>query len=147
MTDDHLEDALRGRFQRLKSEESGTAPDFAVMYARAEAEAGSLDAGGSPILPFARPRRPLTALTLAAGTLAAAVLAGILLLQPDTQDREFEALVTAFALESAGWRTPTDELLRVPGMEMLRSVPTVGWPRGVVPEGSEDTGTDTDVMG
>ncbi len=152
MKADRLDDALKQRFLSLKAEDSQTAPDFDEMYERALAEAelagADQSAAGVPtVVPISRARRRARNFLWAAGTLAAAALAGILLIGQDAGDREFEALVTAFAAESAAWQSPTDDLLRVPGMDMLKSVPSVGWPYGQVPDGSDDRLDDTEVMG
>jgi hypothetical protein len=127
--DDDLDRALRERFQALRAEDARRAPDFADLLARAQAPEA---------IPIARPRRgrpPARALrwTLAAGALAAAAIAGILAVPRDAHD-DFETLVRTFSSQvgSGLWRSPTDGLLEVPGIELVRSVPAIGgrprWP-------------------
>ena len=163
MTPDDRDEALRERFQRLRAEETSSAPDFQEMLARAEAEALAdrpHSAADSPLatdgqasvgaraVPISGARRGRLRFALTAGTLAAAALAGIMLLRPDAGDQQFEALVTAYANETGVWRSPTDNLLAVPGMELLNTVPTVGWPYGSAPEGAGgEPPPDSDVMG
>ena len=139
MSEERWDDALKERFDQLKAEDRVRVPDFAQMYARAQEEASAL--AGDPVadtevipLMAGRRRGVWRRWPLAAGTLAAAALAGILLLQPDNSvdvgDDEFEALVTAFAAGNSTWRSPTDGLLAVPGIELLNSVPVIGGPFG-----------------
>ena len=63
--------------------------------------------------------------TLATAAAAAAIL--IVGDQADTADSDFEALVSAYAADAAlgAWRSPTDGLLRTPGVG-LGAVPRVG---------------------
>jgi hypothetical protein len=112
---------LRRRFRSLRAEDSARMPDFGPMLERARLEA----AGDVLVL---RPKRRLR-WTLLAGTLAAAALAGVMLVASDGGD-DFEALVASYTAEVGGgaWRSPTGGLLDVPGIEFLRSVPSIGGP-------------------
>ncbi|MGD2070767.1 MAG: hypothetical protein PVI57_18990 [Gemmatimonadota bacterium] len=123
MDDPRFERALRERFARLRGEEEARAPDFETVFgeARRRVEAGG---GREPAeVVFARrPRRWYRA----AVTLAAAALAAVYLGAPDPEER-FEALVASYSDQLAGgrWRTPTDGLLDVPGMDLLVTVPSI----------------------
>lgn len=121
MDDRRFEDSLRERFERLRAEDAGGAPELVPMLrgARRPADAG---ADGAPPAAWRRPRW-----WAAAVTLAAAVFAGIMLGAPDP-DREFERLVASYSadLGRSGWRSPTDPLLEVPGGDLLGRVPSIG---------------------
>jgi hypothetical protein len=97
------DDPIRERFAELRAETraSGRAPDVDAMLARARAEA--------------------------------AAVAGLILTGrggSDDEDLEFERLVATYAMElgPAVRRSPTSSLMQVPGMELLRSVPSLGGP-------------------
>ncbi|MEZ4416000.1 MAG: hypothetical protein R3E10_09595 [Gemmatimonadota bacterium] len=141
MSDPRLDGELKEGFQRLRSEDRAAAPDFARMMAevRAQVEEGtwketlqdsSVSVGGS------RHRAgPRSGWLWAGGSLAAAAAAAaLLLLSPQARaDREFEQTVRAFTTATAGWRTPTDELLDMPGIQIMKTVPSIGgwnWPGG-----------------
>ena len=115
------EERLRKRFRSLRAEDSARAPDFEPMLERARLEA----AGDVHVL---RPRRRIR-WTLLAGTLAAAALTGVMLVTSDGGD-DFDALVASYTAEVGGgsWSSPTDGLLEVPGIELMRTVPTIGGP-------------------
>lgn len=121
MDDPRFERALRERFARLREEEGARVPDFEAVFGEARRQAES---GGEPpgILVGGRPRRWYRA----AVTLAAAALAAVYLGAPDPDER-FEALVESYsaALDGGRWRTPTDGLLDVPGMDLLVTVPSI----------------------
>ncbi|MGD8600465.1 MAG: hypothetical protein PVF19_03795, partial [Gemmatimonadota bacterium] len=54
---------------------------------------------------------------------------------PSGED-DFERLVAAYTSETAAgaWSSPTSSLLDVPGMDLMRSVPSIGEPlRGIDP--------------
>lgn len=130
------DDALRARYGELReeTEASGSIPDFRAMLSRAEVEAadmprldvvrGGAPAGDAVVGPSRRAK-------VAAGwiTLAAAALAGVLLVRPPSggADAEFERLVASYAAEASTWRSPTDALLDIPGVD-LGAVPTIAGP-------------------
>ena len=130
------DDPMRDEFQRLRAETeaSGHGPDFQAMMDRAKAEAAPTpelvvvrgeraDTGA-----FRRRRRIVWVGGWASVALAAAI-AGILLIGEETdRDVEFDRLIAAYASDaSAGaWRSPTSALLNVPGMDLTRSVPSIG---------------------
>ena len=123
MSGGRFDETLRERFARLAAEESERIPDFVQMYARAqeaaEDEVGEHRSGQAEVLRLAKvegerssSRGRMRAFRHGpwpwmAGTLAAAALATIVILSPDQDDAEFEALVTAFAESSGGWNAPT----------------------------------------
>ena len=129
------DDRTRQDFQRLRSETeaSSRVPDFEAMLARARADAARMPAlevveGGGRSGPERRRRRALL-LGGWASAAAAAVLAAILLVdRGPSADAEFERLVASYASDASGgaWRSPTSGFLDVPGMELVRSVPSVG---------------------
>lgn len=133
MNDPRPDAELRERFQQLRSEDRAAAPDFAVMFEQARAEAA---AGGAAEVGVAHPVRPRGFQRVArsrwmwagGSVAAAAAVAALLLFHPGARaDREFVRTVREFA-ESTRWRSPTDMLLDLPGSEIMRSIPRVGSP-------------------
>ncbi|MGE0158516.1 MAG: hypothetical protein AB7T31_03835 [Gemmatimonadales bacterium] len=125
------DDDLGTRFHELRADNERAVPPFAGVLERAAADAraqpalGIVRGGGSR-------RRVLKMGAWASAALAAAV-AGILLVdRPTTSapsaDEQFAELVASYATDmSAGaWRSPTSSLLEVPGIELMRSVPSIG---------------------
>jgi hypothetical protein len=138
------DDGLRERFQELRGESArqGGLPDFDAMIARARAEAtgrptlgllgGAAWRRGGPATDYRRLARAGAWASFA----VAATVAGLLLTDRRPREAEFERLVAAYATDaSAGaWRSPTASLLAVPGMELTRSMPSIGGPvRGLDP--------------
>ena len=135
MSDSTLE--LRERYAQLRAEDRTRKPEIEAVLERARAQvleeaSRQSEAGPAEVVPIEAGRRGLLSRraprwTLAAGSLAAATLAAIMLTQP-TADEDFEALVTGFATDVAGgiWRSPTAGLLEVPGIELIRSIPSIG---------------------
>ena len=129
------DDLLRERFRTLRADvrrSSDRIPDFRAMLERAKSDAEppslELEQGGASGRVSGR-RRGLLWTGGWASALAAAALAGLLLTSGgEDQDAQFEQLVASFATDaSAGaWRSPTSGLLDVPGMELTRSVPSIG---------------------
>jgi hypothetical protein len=128
------DDLVRERFQDLRADiqgSSGRVPDFRVMMDRAQEGAATIpslrvESGGTSA---SRRRRRMLWTGGWASALAAAALAGLLLTSGgEDQDAEFDRLVASFATDaSAGaWRSPTSGLLEVPGIELTRSVPSIG---------------------
>ncbi len=143
------DDRLSEQFQRLRSETEGSArvPDFRAMLEQAKA-----DAVARPEIAAARPelqviqggqsdaevearesrvtrRRRVVRIGGWASAAIAAAMAGILLMGgPSDADREFERLVAAYTADvsSGAWQSPTSGLMNVPGMNLTRSVPSLG---------------------
>jgi len=145
LTDDQR---LRQRFLELRedAERSGHVPDFATMLARAKADA----AAPSPltVVEGSRPRaarvwrrrRILRVGAWATAALAAAVSGLMLVDHRPSGDAEFEQLVAAY--ETDMWQSPTAGLLDVPGIELTRSVPSIGGPAlGLDPATRPDAST------
>lgn len=151
MTDRSSDDRhLRDAFARLREHDRGRTPDAAAMLARARAEASGLaaehgDAGRSGGDDLAAARRdrsrgrhlrwgvPGISVALAAG------LAAVLLLGPGAdEDAQFDRVVQAWAETGGAWRAPTDDLLRMPGDEILRTVPRIGGARPTTPREQPD---------
>ena len=141
---------LGQRFEELRAESRGpgAAPDFASMMAEAKrqaAEAPALEvAAGSSGSTDADPRRAgirshgrWARLAGWASVAAAAAVAGLMVMdRAPSADQEFERLVAAYSAEPGGaaWRSPTSGLLNVPGIDLTRSVPSIGGPvRGLDP--------------
>jgi hypothetical protein len=130
---------LRARFDELRAEMR--TPSFASVLERAAAEAREQPAldvvhGGLGA------RRRVLKVGVWASAAIAATLAGLLLFDrgaaPGSADEQFAQLVAAYAQDmSAGaWRSPTSGLLDVPGMELVRGVPSLGLPAvGLDPAG------------
>jgi hypothetical protein len=134
------DDPIRERFAELRAETraSGRVPDVDAVLARARAEAAAspelrvLDDGTPRAAPTRSRRRFVLAGAWTSAALAAAV-AGLILTGrggSDDEDLEFERLVATYAMElgPAVRRSPTSSLMQVPGMELLRSVPSLGGP-------------------
>jgi hypothetical protein len=134
MTDPKLtqggDEDLRARFDDLRA---GTrTPSFESVLERAAAEARE-----QPELGVVRgdlgSRRRVLKVGVWASAAIAATLAGLLLFDRggtpgSSADQQFEELVAAYSQDmSAGaWRSPTSGLLEVPGMELVRGVPSLG---------------------
>ena len=116
---------LRARFSALRDAETARAPDFTTMVAHARA---------------ARRAPRWWRVSGVAGGLVAAAAAALVLVMPD-EDREFDALVTSFAMTSE-WTSPTDGLLRSPGDDLLRTVPGIG-PTTASPTSGDPLSDDT----
>ncbi len=139
----HDDDRLREEFGRLRSEteESARVPEFRAMLEKAKADAvaspelrvvqgGQSDAG-------ARRRRIVRIGGWASAAVAAGIAAVLLIGGPSDADREFERLVAAYSADasSGAWQSPTSGLLNVPGMNLTRSVPSLGAAiRGIDPD-------------
>jgi hypothetical protein len=120
---------LRARFGELRARTRG--PEFAAVLGRASEEARA-----QPALTVSS-GRPSRRRVIAAGAWAsaaiAATVAGILLfdfssLMGPSADEEFAELVAAYSANVAGgaWSSPTSGLLNVPGMELVRGMPSIG---------------------
>lgn len=148
MTDGSSDDRhLRDAFARLRELDRDRTPDAAAMLARARTEAERLvDAGerpGGDDLADARRGRarrrglpwgwPGLSVALAAG------LAAVLLVASGgDDDADFDRVVQAWAETGGAWRAPTDGLLRMPGDEILRTVPRIGAVRPTTPRETPD---------
>jgi hypothetical protein len=136
------DDGLRERFQELRDEAAQPVrvPDFGAMLDQARADGAARPSfevvdGGASVLGAGTHRRFLRAGAWASAALAA-TLAGLLLTDRRPSDDDFAELVAAYATDASGgaWRSPTSGLLAVPGMELTRSVPSIGAPvRGLDP--------------
>jgi hypothetical protein len=151
VNEDRLEKELSERFQRLRAQESARAPDFETMLAtareRAASEVERAQRESGTVVPIRR-RGWIGpwGQGLAASALAAAAMA-VLWLAP-TSERgggavsgdDFDALVRSYSEQANGglWRAPTDGLLQVPGIELVRTVPSIGGYEP--PEGGRPTG-------
>jgi hypothetical protein len=135
------DESLRDDFRALRSdvEGSGTIPDFSRMMTRARTEIANtpelrlVDGGGEPDSVLerggGRQRRALWAHpgTWMSAAMAAAV-AGVLLIGEgrNSADADFERLVASYSADAAlgAWRSPTEGLLRTPGID-LGGVPSI----------------------
>jgi hypothetical protein len=100
------DDQLRHIFAELRQEDQGPVPPFERVWAAAASRTG-------------RRRSRVRWAVTAACAAAAVVLAVILLHRQSGPD-------IAAAAQLAAWRSPTAALLRVPGDDILRTVPSVG---------------------
>lgn len=138
---------LRELFQELRREDLQRTPAFQESMAEARegaAASGPLSSRTSPAPAGSRVSRgpwrilaaPGTPLRLLwkGGLLAAAAVAALLLVRsPGTSEAEFERVVRTFSTDPAtgAWKSPTDDLLKLPGLNLLSSVPSLGdknWP-------------------
>jgi hypothetical protein len=128
---------LRRLFRELRSQEARAAPSFQDVMARARDELRQNREAPDSNLPGPSGERFRTVrsrLLAGGGLLAAAAVAALMLVGiPDATDRSFEEAVRSFSTNPAlgAWRSPTQNLLRVPGMELLRTVPDIEdftWP-------------------
>jgi len=134
---------LRDLFQNLREDEQPKVPGFQALWARARQEASLHGTTSHGMENAARPLHKRLAWT--GGLLAAAATTVLLLLRlPATSDADFVHVVEAFSADPAGgaWRSPTDALLKIPGEEILSTVPTIATPPwfpepGTVPRGNE----------
>jgi hypothetical protein len=132
VSENPVDDGLRGRFRELRAEteRAGAAPGFRGVIARAEALTETRPAleviAGGAVSPRSR-RRFVRVGTWASAALAATV-AGLLLVDSGpNEEEEFARLVAAYSSDISGgaWRSPTSGLLEVPGIDMVRSVPSI----------------------
>jgi len=100
------DDQLRRIFAELRQGDQGPVPPFERVWATAAARTGR------------RPSRVRWAVATACAA-AVVVVAVILLHRPSGSD-------FAAATQLVAWRSPTAALLRVPGDDILRAVPSVG---------------------
>lgn len=124
------DDDLRGAFQTLRAEERGArrTPAFGPMLVEAKRQAVA-----RPQLEVVRggSRRRLVRFgAWASAAVAAGVAAVLLTNRSPSGDDDFARLVAAYTSETASgsWNSPTSGLLDVPGMDLTRSVPSIGSP-------------------
>ena len=132
------DEQLSGRFQELRADvrRSGAVPDFSAMMAESAREAAKrppleVVAGGAASgHRSSRRRRLVRAGVWASAAAAAAVTALILVDRGPSGDEDFERLVAAYASQAVGeaWSSPTSGLLDVPGIDLMRSMPSIGDP-------------------
>jgi ferric-dicitrate binding protein FerR (iron transport regulator) len=140
--DEQLDDRLREEFGRLRSETEGSArvPDFRAMLEQAKVDAATPDlqlVQGGQSDATERRRRVVRIGGWASAALAAAIAGVLLMGGPSDADQEFERLVAAYSADvsSGAWQSPTSGLLNVPGMNLTRSVPSLGGAiRGLDPD-------------
>ncbi len=114
---------LESAFQALKSDDRRRTPDVVTMLARARGEAARHTTAPLPFRRRGWVRWGISGMSVA----MAAALAAILLTRGDTAPvDDFDRVVLAYLESSSTWHSPTDALLRVPGDEMIRTVPRVG---------------------
>ncbi len=128
MTGSDDERILREAFQDLRRDtrERGAVPDAHAMLARARAaaEAATTPSAVTDPAPTSTWARRSGWLSLAA---AAAVATLMFVDRAGHADREFERLVSAYSTDvtAGAWRSPTDALLRTPGVD-LGAIPSFG---------------------
>lgn len=154
MTKARDDDGLRATFQGLRDDtrRSGRAPAFEAMMREARREAEPRPAlqvvDGDRSERRLRNRRWLRFGAWASAAVAAAVAGLILVDRGPGGEEDFERLVAAYASQAGGggWSSPTSGLLDVPGMDFIRSVPSIGAPvrgldasaTGGIPSSSEE---------
>ena len=128
---------LKSAFRALREQERGAsrAPDFGVMLAEAKRQADArpqLDV----VVGGGHRRRLFWLGGWASAAVAAGVAALVLLGRGPSGEDDFARLVATYTTETASgeWRSPTAGLLDVPGMDLMRSMPSIGSPlRGLDP--------------
>ena len=125
MSDRHQDPELRARFDELKRSDASRAPSFTEVMKRAREEVAH-DAGSwLSRVSGAKLRR----FGWAGGLAAAATIAALIVIpRGHSQEDAFEQAVQAFHANPAlaGWRSPTDGLLNVPGSQLMTRYPRVG---------------------
>ena len=129
MTQRNDEDFLREAFQDLKRDTGrrGAVPDVQAMLARAREEAAQA-AVPEPVVRTATRPSPWARRSGWLSLAAAATLATLFLMDGSSAaDREFEQLVASYSanVASGALSSPTDALLRTPGLD-LGTVPSFG---------------------
>jgi len=127
------DDELREAFQALRAEsqQRSRVPDFAQMLQEAKRQAAARPAlqvvAGRSVREVA-PRQFVRTGAWVSALFAASVAALIVLDRPPSGDAAFERLVAAYSTETAGgtWSSPTSGLLDVPGLDLVRSLPSIG---------------------
>jgi hypothetical protein len=121
---------LRARFGELRADAERRAPSFRAVMERAADQARAqptlaVVSGGSTS------RRRVLKIGAWVSAAVAAALAGVLLMdRGPSEDEQFVELVAAYTADVSGgaWRSPTSGLLQVPGMDLVRAVPSIGLP-------------------
>ena len=144
MSEQRIDDGLRDRFHELRAttEQPGRVPEFRAVYDLADTKARA-----RPSLEVidgaAYSRRQIVRMGAWASAAIAAAVAGLILVErTPSEDEQFARLVAAYTSETAAgaWRSPTAGLLDVPGMDLVRSVPSIGAPvPGLAPPESAPT--------
>lgn len=119
---------LRERYEAMRREDSGRAPRFASVLARARVEAAREQSQEKSSVWRSHPlawRR----VGWASGLAAAAVIAALIVIPRIGSDEDaFEEAVHAFQTDPAlgAWRSPTASLMDLPGSHLITSMPRVG---------------------
>ena len=124
---DQEDQDLQGVFRDLQDQDRKKVPEFRTLMARARQEASGSE---REIHLGSRWTRRLPRRLAWGGSLLATAAAAVLLLVqiPGASDSEFERVVNAFSADpaSGAWKSPTDALLDVPGVEILSTLPSLG---------------------
>jgi hypothetical protein len=122
---------LRGRFDELRAETAS--PSFAAVLERAAADAREQPALGVVLGAGTGTRGRILKVGAWGSAAIAATVAGLLLFDGSATstanaDEEFADLIASYSadMSSGAWRSPTSALLEVPGIELIRSVPSIG---------------------
>ena len=121
---------LEQAFAHLRARDHRRAPDAAEVLARAKAEiAAARDPLRSPESGDLSPKQRKAWVRWGVPGLSvalAAALATILLVERDSAaDVAFDRVLASYVETHASLRSPTDALLRLPGDEILRTVPRI----------------------
>ena len=134
MTETNEERELRARFTRMREDDRARVP--APAFDRMIERARPVDVGTVTRI------RHLVRVAGWATVAAAATVAAVLMADRTRSDVEFDRLVVGYSNEVATglWDSPTSGLMRVPGYDLLGSVPALG--PGALPDLSIDPGDD-----
>jgi hypothetical protein len=120
-------------FAQLRAHDRRRVPDAADVLARAKAEVARaaesepLRSPQSGDLSRKRDRGWVRWGVPGFSVALAAALAALLLVERDSEaDRAFDQVLASYVETHASLRSPTDALLRLPGDELLRTVPRIG---------------------
>lgn len=120
---------LHEAFAALRESDDTRTPDSGSVMARARAEAARVrqsDERADPSSPAAPARRRLNWAVPGLSVAMAAAVATLILVDRHDEGADFDRVVEAWVESGAGWSAPTDDLLRMPGDEILRTVPRIG---------------------
>ncbi|MBI4541092.1 MAG: hypothetical protein HY704_16440 [Gemmatimonadetes bacterium] len=128
MRDQTREMDLEDRFARLRAEDRSSAPALDGLLSKAR-----------PRRATRSPAPALAALTAVATAACALLVVAIRRERPESRGASpgSQQVSPSLALPAVRFPSPTDFLLDTPGVELLASIPALGWSRGWYPLGPD----------